>query len=119
MTDPVEEFFDRLAGRGYDPLVQHLTHTVRFDLRDGEATDHWIVVVDRGRITVSHGDGPADSVAIEDRATMVDIILGRNNQMTALLRGEIGYEGNGEPLVIMQRLFPDRSMAAAAAATGC
>ena len=44
---------------------------------------------------------------------MVDAILGRRNPMTAFLQGDSGYSGEGEPLVIFTRLFPDRSLASA------
>ena len=35
MTDPVEEFFDGLAERGYEPLLQHNSGSIRFDVTDG------------------------------------------------------------------------------------
>lgn len=115
MTDPVEEFFDRLAQRGYEPLLQHTAGSIRFDLVDGDDTDHWWVGIDRGRVTVCHEDRAAKSVAQQERTTMVDTILGRVNPTSAFLRGEAGYSGDTEPIVVFQRLFPDRTLASGAA----
>lgn len=111
MSDPIEDFFDGLAKRGYEPLLQHVIGSIRFDLVNGDETDHWWVGMDRGKVTVLHEDRVAKSIARQDRATFVDAILGRRNPMTTFLRGDAGYSGEGEPLVIFTRLFPDRSLA--------
>jgi hypothetical protein len=92
MGDPIEDFFDGLARRGYEPLLQHTVGSIRFDVLDGEQTDHWWVGVERGRVTVCHEDRAAGSVVRQD------------------LRGEAGHSGESEPLVVFQRLFPDRPM---------
>jgi hypothetical protein len=111
MSDPIEDFFGGLAKRGYEPLLQHVIGSIRFDLENGDETDHWWVGMDRGKVTVLHEDRVAKSIARQDRATLVDAILGRRNPMTTFLRGDAGYSGEGEPLVIFARLFPDRSLA--------
>ena len=113
MRDPVEDFFDGLARRGFEPLLQHTIGSIRFDVLDGDETDHWWVGVDRGRVTVCHEDRAATSVVRQDRSTLVDTIMGRVNPMTVFLRGDAGYSGESEPLVVFQRLFPDRSIAVA------
>jgi hypothetical protein len=110
MSDPIEDFFGGLAKRGYEPLLQHVIGSIRFDLENGDETDHWWVGMDRGKVTVLHEDRVAKSISRQDRATMVDAILGRRNPMTTFLRGDSGYSGEGEPLVIFTRLFPDRSL---------
>ena len=38
MADATTEFFDALAERGHEPLLEKTTGTVRFDLRDGKKT---------------------------------------------------------------------------------
>jgi hypothetical protein len=111
MSDPIEDFFGGLAKRGYEPLLQHVIGSIRFDLENGDETDHWWVGMDRGKVTVLHEDRVAKSIARQERSTLVDAILGRRNPMTTFLRGDSGYSGEGEPLVIFARLFPDRSLA--------
>jgi hypothetical protein len=111
MSDPIEDFFDGLAKRGYEPLLQHVIGSIRFDLLNGDETDHWWVGLDRGKVEVLHEDRLAKSIARQDRATFVDAILGRRNPMTTFLQGDAGYSGEGEPLVIFARLFPDGSVA--------
>ena len=123
MSDPIETFFDGLARRGYEPVLQHTVASIQWELLDGAATDHWWVGIDRGRVKVRRGEAPADTVVKQERQTLVDTILGRRNAMTAFLRGEAGYTGPGESVVVFRRLFPDRAQispeqARATAATG-
>jgi hypothetical protein len=108
MGDPIEDFFTGLGRRGYEPLLQHTVGSIRFDLLSGDETDHWWVGIDRGQVTVEHEDRAARSVVRQDRHTLVDTIEGRANVLTAFLRGEAGYVGQSEPVVVFQRLFPDR-----------
>ncbi len=105
MSDPVEDFFQDLAQRGYEPLLQHTAGSIRFDLLDGHQTDHWWVGIDRGRLSVHHEDREATSITREDRSTFSDVILGRRNAMTTFLQGDAGYIGDSETLVMFQRLF--------------
>ena len=109
MGDPVEDFFVGLGQRGYEPLLQHIAGSIRFDLLHGDEVDHWWVGIDRGRVTVQHEDREANSVAKEDRSTLTDVILGRRSALTTFLRGDAAYAGEGEPLVVFQRLFPSRA----------
>src|SRR5262249_59653687 len=53
MPDATEEFFDELARRGHEPLLEKAKGTVRYDLVDGEQTDHWLVTLDQGGVTLS------------------------------------------------------------------
>ena len=84
MTDPVEEFFDGLAERGYEPLLQHNSGSIRFDVTDGGAVDHWRVTIDQGKVTVGRDDTAADTVVVQDRAVLLDAIQGRQNLVIAL-----------------------------------
>jgi hypothetical protein len=117
MTDPVEEFFNGLAERGYEPLLQHNSGSIRFDVTDGGAIDHWRVTIDQGKVTVGRDDTAADTVAIQDRAVLVDAIQGNQNLVIALWLGQVGVSGNSERLVSFQRLFGNRPEPAAAQAT--
>jgi hypothetical protein len=106
--DPVEEFFEGLAQRGFDPLLRHDRGSIRFDVKDGQAIDHWRVTNDRGNVTVGRDDAPADTVVTQDRATLIDAIQGRKNLMIVLGLGQVGVSGDMERLVSFQRLFGDR-----------
>jgi SCP-2 sterol transfer family protein len=105
MSDPVDDFFNDLAQRGYEPLLQHASGSIRFDVLDKDQLDHWWIGIDRGRLTVSHENREAKSIIREDRSTLAEVILGRRNAMSTYLRGEAGYAGDTEPLVVFQRLF--------------
>ena len=112
MSDPIEIFFDGLARRGYEPILGHTVSDIQWEILDGEASDHWWVGIDRGKVKVRHGEAPARCLVRQERQTLVDTILGRNNPMSTLLRGQSGFSGEGEALVVFQRLFPDRAQTA-------
>ena len=106
MADATAEFFDELAQRGREPLLQKATGTLRFDLVQGKRTEHWLLAVKKGDLTVSHRNIRADCVVRADEALFDRIASGEANAMAALLRGEMGVEGDVELLVSFQRLFP-------------
>ena len=106
MTDATTEFFDDLNARGHDPLLEKATGTVRFDLSNGGRTQPWLVTIKKGDVAVSKKSGRADCVAHADKGLFDGIVKGEVNATAALLRGEVGVEGDPELLVLFQRLFP-------------
>ena len=58
-SDATTEFFDGLAGRGYEPLVRKLSGSVRFEIADGKRVERRYVTIDKGQISVSGGAPPA------------------------------------------------------------
>jgi putative sterol carrier protein len=109
MTDATAEFFDALAARGHEPLLEKATGTVRFDLKDGEKTDRWLVSVVKGDLAVSRQNVRADCVVSGDKALFDGIASGKTNAMAAQLRGAVSVEGDPQLLVLFQRLFPGPS----------
>jgi hypothetical protein len=105
MTDQVEDFFTALGQREYEPLLQHNSGSIRFDLTDGGVTDHWRVSIDRGKLTVGHEEAAADTVVTQDRSVLADAIVGKQNLLNALMLGQAGITGDVERLVSFQRLF--------------
>lgn len=105
MTDVVDRFFDGLTQRGYEPMLQRANGTIRFDLHEGDSTDHWRVSIDHGHVTVRHDDAASDTVITEERETMADTILGKKTIMIAIAQGQVGLSGDSERFVIFQRLF--------------
>jgi len=106
MADPTVEFFDELARRGHEPLFEKATGTVRFDLKDGKKTDHWLVTVAKGDLAVSRRHTRADCVVTTDRALFDGVASGKTNGMAAVLRGAMTVEGDVQLLVLFLRLFP-------------
>jgi putative sterol carrier protein len=120
MTTPIDQFFDDLDRRGREPLLTRVNATIRFDITDGEQTEHRLIRIDHGDIRVSVGDEPADCVIRAERAVCDDVVSGRTSALAALLRGAAAVEGDMEVMVLTQRLFtgsqsvPSRRSAGAA-----
>jgi putative sterol carrier protein len=112
MTEPTRAFFTMLADQP-QPMLESMTGTVRFDIADGERTEHWYLQVRRGDVTVSHDAAAADCVIDTDIGTFDAILTGHMNAMAAVLRGAVGIEGKFVLLTALQRLFPGTSEAQA------
>jgi putative sterol carrier protein len=106
MTDATTAYFEALGRRGHEALLRKVTGTLRFDLAQGDHTDHVLVTVKRGAIAVSDEHAEADCVVRADRAVFDGIASGEANAMAALLRGTLAYQGDPQLLVLFQRLFP-------------
>ena len=109
VTDATSEFFDALVERGHEPLLERATGTVRFDLKDGKKTDHWLLAVVKGDIAVSRQNLRADCVVSADKSLFDGIASGKTNTLAALLRGAMSVEGDVRLLVLFQRLLPGPS----------
>lgn len=105
MPDSTEAFFDMLSRRGHEPLLEKVDATVRFDVVDGDRSEHRRVRIARGDITVTADDGPADCVIGGDRATFDAVVSGRTGVMAALLRGALAVGGDFELAVLSRRLI--------------
>jgi putative sterol carrier protein len=106
MTDSTAEFFEGLGRRGHEPLLEKARGIVRFDLVDGKRTDRWFVALDKGDVSVSRRNRPADCVVRADRRLFEAMARGQANAMAAYLRGELTLEGDPELLVLVQRVLP-------------
>ena len=104
--DPTAEFFDKLGGRGHEPLVRKVSGSARFDVVDGERTQRWLVTIDKGDIAVSRRSAGADAVLRANKASFDRAVAGKLNFFAALMRGEVTVRGNPRFLVHLQRLFP-------------
>jgi putative sterol carrier protein len=106
MTDSTAEFFQELGRRGYEPLLEKGTGTIRFDLVGGKRTDRWLLTLDRGDVSVARKNAAADCVVRADRTLFDAMASGDVNGMAAYLRGELTLEGDPELLVLIQRVLP-------------
>ena len=121
VSDPIEEFFERLARRGSEPLLRRASGSLRIDLQDGTTTERWFVTIEGGDVTVSHRNAKADGVIRTSKAQFEGMVTGRVNAMAAALRGVVSLEGDPTMLVLFQRALPGPPRTAtrpAASATG-
>jgi hypothetical protein len=101
-----DRFFDQLRRRGHEPELRRARGTVRFDLHHGRDTEHWLVAVDRGDLTVRRGLGQDPDTIIHTERELFDrIVTGRANAMASRLRGLLGISGDPELAVLVRRLF--------------
>jgi putative sterol carrier protein len=105
-TTATDRFFETLAGRKHEPLLEKVSGSVRFDIANGEQTDHWMVTVREGDVEVTRDDSDADSIVRASRNIFDLLATGRENAFAALLRGQASAEGNLELPVLLQRLLP-------------
>src|SRR5437667_3043236 len=106
MSDSATAFFEGLARRGHEPLLERARGKIRLDLADGGHVDHWLVTVDRGDVVVSRENTEADAVLRTDSSTFDGIVDGSVNTMAASLRGVLDVEGDPELVVMFRRMFP-------------
>lgn len=106
MGDETATFFEELGRRGHDPLLEKAKGAIRFDLVDDGKLEHWLVRLDRGAVAVSRRRAAADCVARADKALFDAFARGDANAMTAVLRGELTFDGDPELLVRFQRILP-------------
>jgi len=110
MPDTISDFFQKLGERPQQALLGHMRGAVRFDVRgDQGQVDQWVVAVDSGAVTVSHGNAEVDCAIGADRALLESLIKGQANAMSAVLRGELRCSGDVEMLLTIQRIFPGPS----------
>jgi putative sterol carrier protein len=101
-----DEFFDELARREHEPLLDKAKGAARFEVVDGKQTERWLVTIDKGHIGVSRRNAHADTVVRASKESFERAAAGRLNLMAAVLRGEVGVSGDPRMLVMLQRLFP-------------
>jgi predicted lipid carrier protein YhbT len=113
MIDATTEFFDELARRSHEPLLEKAKATIRFDIVQGKRKRGWLVSIDRGDVTVSRKSASADSIVRADQALFERLISGQANAMAEVLRGTLTVSGDLEPMMLFQRLFPGPPLAKA------
>jgi putative sterol carrier protein len=106
MTDPTTDFFEELKQRGHEPLLETASGSFRFEIVDGKKVDRWLVVVDKGEVTVTHRGGPADCALRADKAAFDALARGELSAVAAVLRGTLTLEGNWRLFVVFRRILP-------------
>jgi putative sterol carrier protein len=111
MTATVNEFFEGIARRRHEPLLEKASGTIRFELGDGERTERWLLEIDGGDVAVSHKNATADCTLRTSAAVFRALVRGEANAMAAVLRGAVTVDGDLELLLRFQRLLPSSSSA--------
>src|SRR5438105_2857557 len=106
MASATAEFFDELASRSYEPLLGTETGTLRWDVTDGDGSEHWYVDVDKGNVSVSRKNAKAGTFLQMSREVSDGIVTGRSNAMAAVIRGVVATDGDLGLAMAFQRLFP-------------
>jgi SCP-2 sterol transfer family len=110
MSDATERFFEELGQRGTEPCLAGITGRVRFDIVGGKRTEHWLLDIAAGDITVSQRAGEADCTMKADRELFDRLVRGEDNAMAATLRGALDCTGEVDLLLAVQKLFPGRDL---------
>jgi glycogen debranching enzyme len=106
MTDVTAEFFDALARRGYDPRLENVNGTMRFDLAHDDRIDHWFVDIDDGNVSVSREERDADCVVQTDKAVFDRLVTGETISRAAWMRDQVTIHGPLSLLRLFERLYP-------------
>lgn len=106
MTEAAIEFFEGLAQSGHVALPSRANGVMRLEIVKGKRIERWLVSVEKGKVNVSRGNGPADCVLRADRELLNRMATGEVNAFAATLRGALAVEGDASLLVLFQRLLP-------------
>ncbi len=104
--DPATTFFEDLNSKGHELLLHHASGSLRLDLQDGDAIEHWYLTMDKGDVSVSHRKVKADVTIRMDRKLFEGMARGAVNLTTCFLRGLLEVEGNLGLLGDFDRLIP-------------
>lgn len=107
MSDTTHIFFERLATRGYEPLLHNISGIIRCDIEDAGS---WIVIVDNGSLTVRGDADQADCVIACRREDFERTVVGKQNPLTLFMQGKMKITGNIVLAQMFQRLFPDEGL---------
>jgi putative sterol carrier protein len=107
MSETTQAFFERLAERGYEPLLHSISGTIRCDIEDAGS---WFIVVKNGSLTVRRDTVGADCVLACSKEDFDRMVLGKQNPITLFMQGKMKVTGNLGLAQLFQRLFPDESL---------
>jgi hypothetical protein len=121
VSEPIEEFFQRLSAGGPGTLPPRTSGSLRVDLGSGATTERSFLTIGKDAVSVSHRNAKADAVIRTSKDLFEGMVTGRVNAMAGALRGVVSLEGDPSLLVLFQRALPGPPSTApgrGAAATG-
>jgi predicted lipid carrier protein YhbT len=102
MADSVQEFFDGLAGRVDDSKTAGMNNSYFFDI---DGAGKWVVAVEDGKVTVSEGEGEADTTITTSEENFLSITRGELNPTSAYMTGKLKIKGDMGAAMKLQKLF--------------
>ena len=107
MTETITTFLDELGGSP-QPLLSHVTGTIRLDVDNGGGTRHWLLDIRQGTVDVSKAGASteADATMHMHRSVFERLITGEANAVASTLRGQLSMDGDITLLVAFQRIMP-------------
>jgi putative sterol carrier protein len=89
--ESAQEFFDDLQGRADPSRAADLSASYRFDIA---GAGNWHVDVEKGVVTVTESQDPADCVIATDEQTFLAVVENEQSPMGAFMTGKIRVEGD-------------------------
>ena len=97
-----KDFFDSLSTRADADKLAGMNNSYLFDI---EGEGQWQVVVADGAITVTEGEGEADTTISTSGETFEQIVAGDQNPTTAYMTGKLKIKGDMGAAMKLQKLF--------------
>ena len=97
-----KDFFDSLPTRADADKLAGMNNSYLFDI---EGEGQWQVVVADGAITVTEGEGAADTTISTSGETFDQIVAGDQNPTTAYMTGKLKIKGDMGAAMKLQKLF--------------
>jgi putative sterol carrier protein len=89
--ESARQFFEGLQGRADSSRASELSGSYRFDIADA---GNWHVDVEKGVVTVTESEDPADCVVATDEQTFLAVVENEQSPMGAFMTGKIRVEGD-------------------------
>jgi len=102
MTSSAREFFEGIESRVDPAQVAAASASYRFDVGGAGS---WHVAVGDGKVVVEESDAEADCVILASEETLMKIVRGEANPMTAYLTGKLKIKGDTELALKLKDLF--------------
>lgn len=106
MGDATNRFFDGLAARGRHLLPAKWDGSIRFDLADRERTDHWMLEIQHGDVTISRDIREADAIMHVEHGLFEKLATGEESLVPLLFRGAFVVTGELRLLGEFRKLLP-------------
>ena len=102
MAETVQEFFDGLGAGVDESKTAGMNNSYLFDI-DGAGT--WVVAVVDGKVSVTEGEGEADTTITTSEENFLSITRGELNPTTAYMTGKLKIKGDMGAAMKLQKLF--------------
>lgn len=106
MGEATVKFFDDLGARGRHLLPAKDDGTIRFDLSQRERTEHWMLEIRHGDVSVSRETSEADCTMHGDQELFDKIASGEESWLPLLFRGAVVVQGDLRLLMEFRKLLP-------------